>query len=80
MYNKKLDCIDALVLTGGLTTYFLKIKNDSLKEFARVDQRNGRITSEILDKNGKWQEIKNTKEKFSGFDRFINFNPIEVKE
>lgn len=80
MYNKKLDCIDAFILTGGQTTYFLKIKNDSLKEFANVDQRDNRIVSEILNKNGKWQEIENIKEKFSGFDRFINFDPIEVRE
>lgn len=80
MYNKKLDCIDSFILTGGQTTYFLKIRNDSLKEFANVEQRDNRIVSEILDKNGKWQEIENIKEKFSGFDRFINFNPIEVRE
>lgn len=80
MYNKKLDCIDTLVLTGGQTTYFLKIKNDSLKEFANVDQRDNRIVSKILDKNGKWQEIENIEEKFSGFDRFIDFNPIELRE
>lgn len=80
MYNKKLDCIDALILTGGQTTYFLKIKNGSLKEFANVDQRDNRIVSEILDKNGKWQEIENIEEKFSGFDRFINFDPIEVRK
>lgn len=80
IYKKKLDCIDAIILTGGQTTYFLKIKNDSLKEFANVDQRDNRIVSEILDKNGKWQEIENIEEKFSGFDRFINFDPIEVRE
>lgn len=79
-YNKKLDCIDAFIMTGGQTTSFLKITNDSLKEFANVDQRDGRIIVEILDNNGKWQETENIEEKFSGFDRFINFNPLEVRE
>ena len=42
---------------------FLKIVNDSLKEFANVDQRDGRIIAEILDENGKWKEIQNIKDK-----------------
>ena len=80
MYNEKLDCIDALILTGGQTTYFLKITNDSLKEFANVDQRDGRIISKVLDKNGKWKEIIDIKDIPDGFDRFINFNPIEKRK
>jgi hypothetical protein len=80
MYNEKLDCIDSCVLTGGQTTFFLKIKNDSLKEFANVDQRDGRIVAEILDVNGKWKEIENIKDEPEGFDRFINFNPIEKRK
>jgi len=80
MYNEKLDCIDACILTGGQTTYFLKIKNDSLKEFANVDQRDGRIIAEILDANGKWKEIENIKDKPESFDRFINFKPIEKRK
>jgi hypothetical protein len=80
MYNEKLDCIDSCILTGGQTTYFLKIKNDSLKEFANVDQRDGRIVAEILDVNGKWKEIENIKDEPESFDRFINFNPIEKRK
>jgi hypothetical protein len=80
MYNEKLDCVDACILTGGQRTCFLKIENDSLKEFANVDQRDGRITAEILDGNGKWKEIHNIKDKPESFDRFINYNPIEVRE
>ncbi len=79
MYNKKLDCIDACILTGGETTYFLKIKNDSLKEFANVDHRDGNITVEILDENGKWKEIKRLKSKSKDMKRFINYNPIEER-
>jgi hypothetical protein len=79
MYNEKLNCIDACILTGGQTTYFLEIENNTLKEFANVDQRNGRIIAEILDVNGKWKEIANIKDNPEGFDRFINFNPIEKR-
>ncbi|MEM0575520.1 hypothetical protein [Flavobacterium polysaccharolyticum] len=80
MYNEKLDCIDSFILTGGQTTYFLKIENDSLKEFANVDQRDGRIIAEIRDVNGKWKEIENIKDESEGFDRFINFNPIQKRK
>lgn len=80
MYNKKLDCIDACILTGGQTTSFLKIKNDSLKEFANVDQRDGRIISEILEGNGKWKVIENIRDNPESFDRFINFKPIEKRK
>lgn len=80
MYNEKLGCIDSCVLTGGQTTFFLKIENDSLKEFANVDQRDGRIVAEILDLNGKWKEIENIKDEPEGFDRFINFKPIEKRK
>ena len=77
LYNKKLDCIDSLVLTGGETTYFLKIKNDSLKEFAKVNHRDGIITSEILESNKKWKVIKSIKDQTRGLKRFIDYNPIE---
>jgi len=79
MYNEKLDCIDACILTGGQRTCFLEIENDSLKEFANVDQRDGKITAEILDEYGNWKEIHNIKDEPEGFDRFINFNPIEKR-
>ena len=79
-YNEKLNCIDACILTGGQTTYFLKIENDSLKEFAEVDQRDGRIIAKILETNGKWKEIENIKDTPEGFDRFINYNPIEKRK
>lgn len=80
MYNEKLNCIDACILTGGQTTYFLKIKNDSLKEFANVDQRSGRIIAEILDDKGKWKEIENIKDTPESFDRFLTFNPIKKRK
>jgi hypothetical protein len=80
MYNEKLNCIDACILTGGQTTHFLKIENDSLKEFAKVDQRDGRIIAEILEANRKWKEIENVKDTPESFDRFVNYNPIEKRK
>lgn len=80
IYNEKLDCIDSCILTGGQTTYFLKIKGDSLNEFASVDQRDGRVIAEVLDVNGKWKEIANINDDPEGFDRFIDFDPIEKRK
>lgn len=77
-YNKKLDCIDALSVYAGSTTTFLKIKNDSLIEFARVDYMDGLIQSYLI-QNGK--EIKlntqKTKGEISEIIKFDNYNPIE---
>jgi len=80
MYNKKLDCIDAFILTGGNTTCFLKIENDSLTEFARVEQRDKLITSEVLEKNGKWKELSKVKDYSEDMKRFINYNPLQERE
>lgn len=80
MYNKKLDCIDAFILTGGNTTCFLKIENDSLTEFARVEQRDELITSEVLEKNGKWKELSKVKDYSEDMKRFINYNPLQERE
>ena len=77
---KKLDCIDALAFTGGLTTVFLKIRNDRLIQFASVDQRDNKISVEVLDNNGKWKEINNIIDKSKDMKRFINYNPLEERE
>ena len=80
MYNKNLDCLDSFILTGGNTTCFLKIENDSLKEFARVEQRDRLITSEVLEKNGKWKELSKVKDYSEDMKRFINYNPLQERE
>jgi hypothetical protein len=81
MYNSKLNCIDALIFTGGLTTVFLKIEKDSLKEFAKVEQRDGRIIVKTIDENGKRTEIKNIIDKTKNdFKRFIDFKPLEERK
>jgi hypothetical protein len=76
-YNKELKCLNAWIFTGGLTTVFLRIKTDSLIEFADIDQRDGRIVVTIINKNGVRKEIKNIPDKgFSDFAKFKNFNPL----
>lgn len=80
MYNEKLNCLDALIFTGGLTTIFLNIKNDSLVDFASVDQRDGRISVEIKDSQGNWKEIENLKDNSEDMKRFINYKPLEERK
>ncbi|AZB08843.1 hypothetical protein EG344_08420 [Chryseobacterium sp. G0162] len=78
-YNTKLNCINSLILTGYTTTVFLKIKNDSLDEFARVDVSDT-IRVEVKDTMGKFKIIQ--KKPFLGSDEdtyrvFRNYNPLE---
>jgi len=40
LYNKTLNCIDAFLVYGGSSTVFLRIKGDSLVEFASVQLDN----------------------------------------
>jgi hypothetical protein len=77
-YNKELDCIDAFLVHGGTTTVFTRIKRDSLKEFARINNDNNRTVYEI-DKSGKEKLIK----KDTIFDlnniyvRYKNYKPLK---
>ncbi|MDN3694962.1 hypothetical protein QWZ06_23360 [Chryseobacterium tructae] len=78
-YNTKLNCINSLILTGSTTTAFLKIKKDSLDEFARVDVSDT-IQVEVKDATGKFKIIQ--KKSFLGSDEdsyriFRNYNPLE---
>lgn len=74
--NKKLNCIDALIYTGGITTYFLKLEKDSLIEFAKVDQWNNRIIVETI-KGNERKEIKNIIDKTPDEPkRFISYEPL----
>ena len=76
-YNSELNCVNSWVLTGGVTTFFLKIKKDSLIEFAEVDQRDGRIIVSSINKNGQKKEIQNIEDKgFSDFAKFRNYIPL----
>jgi len=78
-FNSKLNCINSVILTGSTTTAFLKIKNDSLDEFARVDVSD-KIVVEEKDSTGKFKIIE--EKLFKGNDddfyrTFRNYKPLE---
>ncbi|MDW9382902.1 XAC2610-related protein [Chryseobacterium sp. JV558] len=78
-FNSKLNCINSLILTGSTTTAFLKIKKDSLYEFARVDVSD-KIVVEEKDSTGKFKIIE--EKLFKGNDEdfyktFRNYKPLE---
>ncbi len=78
-FNSKLNCINSLILTGSTTTLFLKIKKDSLIEFARVDVSDKILVKE-RDLSGKCKVIE--EKKFTGNDKdfyssYSNYKPLE---
>ncbi|WP_454048235.1 XAC2610-related protein [Chryseobacterium sp. Marseille-Q8038] len=78
-FNSKLNCINSVILTGSTTTAFLKIKKDSLDEFARVDVSD-KIVVEEKDSAGKFIIIE--EKPFKGNDEdfyktFRNYKPLE---
>lgn len=75
LYNKKLDCIDAFLVSGGCSTVFLNIEGDSLKKFASVELMDG-LTVKTYDKNGNEKIIKEDKTNKAGYIRYQNFNPL----
>lgn len=78
LYNKELDCIDAFLVYGGSSTVFTRIKGDSLKEFARVDNSNYRTVSEI-NKYGKEKVLKEDSivNDDDVYVRYINYKPLK---
>lgn len=78
MYNEKLDCIDAFLLHGGSRTVFLKIKADSLQEFASVNL-DDQINICVIDRYGKKRYlVRNKRSNFDPHTWFKNFRPLEV--
>ncbi|MCS4305323.1 XAC2610-related protein [Chryseobacterium sp. BIGb0232] len=78
-YNAELNCINSLILTGSTTTEFLKIKKDSLDEFARVEVSDT-ILVEEKDAAGKFRVIQKKRFLDSGEDFyrvFRNYKPLE---
>ncbi|UPQ75139.1 XAC2610-related protein [Chryseobacterium nepalense] len=78
-YNSTLNCINSLILTGSTTTSFLRIKGDSLDEFARVDVSD-KILVEEKDSSGKFRIIE--EKIFTGNDEdfyrtYKNYKPLE---
>ncbi len=76
LYNKKLNCIDALLIHGTSSQAFLKIKRDSLIDFAWIHIDN-RIKVYEVNKNRKERKIlKNIGNKYGIVTRFISYNPL----
>lgn len=78
-FNYKLNCVNSLILTGSTTTLFLKIKKDSLIEFARVDVSD-KILVEERDSAGKFKVIEERTFKGSDDDfysGYSNYKPLE---
>lgn len=76
-YNQELNCIDALIFTGGTSTHFARIKGDSLIEFARVLCDDFRTVYEI-DKFGNERIIsKDSMINFDHMGRYINYKPLK---
>ncbi|WP_276484230.1 XAC2610-related protein [Paraflavitalea pollutisoli] len=79
-YNKTLNCLESLALTGSCTTSFLRISGDSVVEFASVDVDGRQITVQELDKDG---QMKTTLEKKSSLlcpVKVKNFKPLVIEE
>jgi hypothetical protein len=80
-YNKELDCLDAWLFHGGVTTVFLRIDGDSLKKLASIEHRDNDRAIHVIDKNGKAKLLR--KDKISQDDfytRYKNFDPPQPYE
>jgi hypothetical protein len=76
-YNKKLDCIDAFIITAGSTQYFLKISGDSLKSFASVEIYDG-LTIHEYNKRGKERLIYSDTTFKEPYTRFKTYKPLKA--
>ena len=76
LYNKKLNCIDAFLVYGGCSTIFLKIKGDSLIEFAAVELQDGLRVYEI-DSKGNRKIIRHEADTKMYYVRFTNYKPLK---
>ena len=79
LYNKELECIDAFLVYGGSSTVYLRIKGDSLKEFASVEAFEG-LTVREFDKNGKEKIILRDTSNRETYIRFRTYKPLKVYE
>lgn len=78
-YNEELNCIDAFLVYGGCSTVFLKIKGDSLREFASVQLNDG-LTVTTYDKQGNEKIIFQDTTNKAGYVRYKNYRPLKVYE
>ena len=76
-YNAKRNCVSSYSFSGGNSTYFLKINNNRLQEFARVYFANDSVSSYKIKNN---EEILLKKKAYKSSDAavfFSDFDPIE---
>lgn len=76
-YNAKRNCVNSYSFSGGNSTYFLKINNNRLQEFARVEFYNDSVSSYKI-KNK--EEILLKKKPYESSDAavfFSDYDPIE---
>ena len=79
-YNTELDCIDAWLVYGGSSTVFLKIEQDTLREFAGVSLLDTR-TIYTIDIKGQKTILSNELITDSVvYMRYSNFNPLKINE
>ena len=74
-YNSQLNCIDAFLIHGMSTTVFAKIKGDSLKTFASVQNSEDYHTVNLVDDNGNEKELYKAKSK-GVYMRHKNYKPL----
>lgn len=81
MYNKELDCIDAMLFYGCVATEFLRLEGDSLKEFAGVEACDQMITVYTYDRKRNRNFIVKDKmmKQFGDMPRFINYKPLKER-
>lgn len=78
LYNRELDCLDSQMFHGTSTTVFVKIEDNTLKEFASVDNGGSTRTVYVIGKDGKekvLREDKITEDKI--YARYKNYNPLK---
>jgi hypothetical protein len=78
-YNRELDCIDAFLVYGGSSTCFLRIRGDSLFEFASVDCFDG-LTVKEYGINGQERVLLSDTFFKEVYVRFSNYKPLKRYE
>jgi len=77
-YNKELNCLDAWMVHGGCTTVFLKLKKDSLQEFASVNINDTLLTVSEVNATGVDNIIlKRRVLPDENLTRFKNYKPLK---
>jgi hypothetical protein len=78
-YNSVLDCIDAWLVYGGSSTVFLKIREDTLIEFARIVLFDKRIEVYEKDRNGEDVLLEDkVEENLDVYTRYENYKPLKI--